>query len=217
MLVLKRKPFEEIWEYIEGHEKILILGCDSCIYSSSINGKEIVKALIEEIRDKLKGSEKSIEIVEMVVPRQCEIEYLKFINDIRKKISAIITLGCGIGLNLIADLYPGIEVYPGMNTMFYGAKLREGWYVEKCRACGDCIAGYTAGLCPITRCPKSMLNGPCGGSKDGVCEVKKDMPCVWYQIIKRLKNKGRLEKLMKILAPMDWRLAGGEGPREWRG
>jgi len=216
MIVIKRKPLEEILSYIEGHDKILVLGCQECPYSCATAGGDAVKRLAEEIKNKMRDLGKSIEILEKTLIRQCELQYVRSINEFRKKVKAIVTLGCGVGVNLIADLYPEIEVYPGVNTLFLGAELREGICIEKCRACGDCIVGYTAGLCPITRCPKNMLNGPCGGSKNGVCEVRRGLPCVWYQIIRRLKKRGKLEKLMEIWEAKDWRSLYGEGIRELR-
>jgi len=216
MIVIKRKPLEEVLSYIEGHDKILVLGCQECPYGCATDGEEVVKRLSEEIKNKMKDLGKSIEILEKTLIRLCELRYVKSINDLIKDVKAIVTLSCGVGVNLIADIYPEIEVYPGMNTLFLGAELREGIFIEKCRACGDCIVGYTAGLCPITRCPKNMLNGPCGGSKNGVCEVRKGLPCVWYQIIKRLKKRGKLEKLMEIWEAKDWRSLYGEGIRELR-
>ena len=216
MIVIKRKPLEEILGYIEGHDKILVLGCQECPYGCATAGGDAVKRLAEEIKNKMRDLGKSIEILEKTLIRLCELRYVKGINDLIKEVKAVVTLSCGVGVNLIADIYSEIEVYPGMNTLFLGAELREGIYIEKCRACGDCIVGYTAGLCPITRCPKNMLNGPCGGSKNGVCEVRKGLPCVWYQIIKRLKKRGKLEKLMEIWEAKDWRSLYGEGVRELR-
>ncbi|MCD6489736.1 MAG: methylenetetrahydrofolate reductase C-terminal domain-containing protein [Thermodesulfobacterium sp.] len=216
MIVVKRKPLEEILSYIEGHDKILLLGCQECPYGCATAGEDEVKKLVEEIKNKMKNLGKFIEISEKTLIRLCELQYVKGINDFKNEFEAVVTLSCGVGINLIADVYPEIEVYPGVNTLFMGAKLRKGIYVEKCRACGDCIVGYTAGLCPITRCPKNMLNGPCGGSKNGVCEVRKGLPCVWDQIIRRLKKRGKLEKLMEIWEAKDWRSFYGEGIRELR-
>jgi len=216
MIVIKRKPLEEILGYIEGHDKILVLGCQECPYGCATAGGDVVKRFAEEIKNKMRDLGESIEILEKTLIRLCELRYVKGINDLIKEVKAVVTLSCGVGVNLIADIYSEIEVYPGMNTLFLGAELREGICIEKCRACGDCIVGYTAGLCPITRCPKNMLNGPCGGSKNGVCEVRKGLPCVWYQIIKRLKKRGKLEKLMEIWEAKDWRSLYGEGIRELR-
>ena len=216
MIVIERKPLEEILGYIEGHDKILVLGCQECPYGCATSGGDAVKRLAEEIKNKMRDLGESIEILEKTLIRLCELRYVKGINDLIKEVKAVVTLSCGVGVNLIADIYSEIEVYPGMNTLFLGAELREGICIEKCRACGDCIVGYTAGLCPITRCPKNMLNGPCGGSKNGVCEVRKGLPCVWYQIIKRLKKRGKLEKLMEIWEAKDWRSLYGEGIRELR-
>lgn len=216
MIITKLKPLEEILQYIEGYDKILVLGCSECAYGCSTGVESEVKKFAEEIKKERREIGKPIEVLEKTLLRQCEPEYIKSVEEFRDKIDAIISLACGVGVSLIADFYPKMEVYPGVNTLFLGAKIKEGYWVEKCRACGDCIIGYTAGLCPITRCPKNMLNGPCGGAKNGICEVRKNLPCVWQQIIRRLKNRGKLESLMKIWEAKDWRPAGGEGVRELR-
>lgn len=216
MIIAKLKPLEEILQYIQNYDKVLVLGCKECAYGCSTGIEKEVKRVAERIkreREKIGGS---IHVFKKTLIRQCEPEYIKLIEEFKDEVNAIISLGCGVGVNLIADLYPRIEVYPGVNTLFLGAKIKEGYWVEKCRACGDCIIGYTAGLCPITRCPKNLLNGPCGGAKNGICEVRKNLPCVWQQIIRRLKNRGKLENLMEIWEAMDWRPAGGEGVRELR-
>lgn len=205
MIIVKRKPLEEILEYIKDYKKILIIGCKECAYGCEESGEEELRNLSKEIKKERERLGESIEILERVLVRQCSPEYLKPIEEDLEKVEAILTLGCGVAVNLIADLYPKIEVYPGVNTLFCGAKIREGYWVEKCKACGECIVGYTAGLCPITRCPKNMLNGPCGGAKNGICEVRKDLACVWIQIIRRLKNRNKLENLTKIWEAKDWR------------
>ncbi|PMP65193.1 MAG: hypothetical protein C0190_07010 [Thermodesulfobacterium geofontis] len=216
MIITKLKPLEEILQYIESHDKILVLGCSECTHKSATDVEKEVKKVVEEIKREREKTGKFVEVLEKTLPKQCEPQYIKLLEEIKDKVDAIISLACGVGVNLIADFYPKMEVYPGVNTLFLGAKIKEGYWVEKCRACGDCIIGYTAGLCPITRCPKNMLNGPCGGAKNGICEVRKNLPCVWQQIIRRLKNRGKLERLMKIWEAKDWRSAGGEGVRELR-
>uniref|UniRef100_A0A7V4JQU8 Methylene-tetrahydrofolate reductase C-terminal-like domain-containing protein n=1 Tax=Thermodesulfobacterium geofontis TaxID=1295609 RepID=A0A7V4JQU8_9BACT len=214
MIITKIKPLDEILQYIENYDKILVLGCSECNYGCSTGVEEKVKEFAEKIKRERKKLGEPIKILEKILTKQCNPSALKPVEEFQGKVSAIISLGCGVGANLIADLYPKMEVYPGVNTLFLGAKIKEGYWVEKCRACGDCIIGYTAGLCPITRCPKNLLNGPCGGVKNGICEVRKNLLCIWYKIVMRLKNRGKLEKLMEIWEAKDWRLAGGEGVRE---
>jgi hypothetical protein len=109
-------------------------------------------------------------------------------------------------------------VLPGLNTMFIGESSGTGLWQERCQGCGNCMLGATGGLCPVTRCAKGLLNGPCGGSQGGLCEVsatlKCDVPCVWALIYDRLKELGELERLTAYCGPKDWRPAGGSGPRQ---
>ncbi len=213
MIIAERKPLKEILSYIEPYKKVLVLGCRGCVAICSAGGDREVAIVAEALRFARKRQGKEIEVKEATFIRQCDPEYLEPLKELGKEVEAIVSLACGVGVNLIADLYPEIRVYPGVNTTFYGANVALGEWVEKCRGCGDCIIDKTAGLCPIARCAKSLLNGPCGGSQNGRCEVRKDMPCIWHEIIERLKARGELERLMEIWGPKDWRSAGGDGLR----
>ncbi len=215
MIIAERKPLEEILESVRGYKKILVLGCRGCVTVCSVGGEKEVSRLAEEIKLVREKEGKTIEIFEKTLVRQCEPKYLEPLKEFKNEVEAVVSLGCGVGVNLIADLYPEIRIYPGVNTTFYGAKVEKGHWIEKCRGCGDCIIGKTAGLCPIARCAKNLLNGPCGGSQNGKCEVNPDIPCVWHQIIDRLERRGELEKLVEIWGPKDWRSSGGGGVREF--
>jgi len=213
MIIAERRPIPEILENIAGYDKVLILGCRGCVAICSAGGDREVAILAEAIRLAREKQGRPIEVLEETLIRQCDPEYLEPLKELLPKVQAIVSLACGVGVNLIADLYPSARVYPGVDTSFYGANVELGKWVEKCRGCGDCIIDKTAGLCPIARCAKNLLNGPCGGSQGGRCEVRKDMPCVWHMIIERLKERGELEKLLEIVPPKDWRPAGGDGLR----
>jgi ferredoxin len=213
MIIAERKPLPEILKNIEPYKKILVLGCKGCVAICSAGGEREVSIVAEAIRFAREREGKPIEVLEACAIRQCDPEYLEFVGELGKEVEAIVSLACGVGVNFLADLYPEFRIYPGVNTSFYGANVELGVWVEKCRGCGDCIIDRTAGLCPIARCAKSLLNGPCGGSQNGRCEVRKDMPCVWHQIIERLKARGELDRLIEIWEPKDWRSAGGDGVR----
>jgi ferredoxin len=213
MIIAERRPIPEILENIAGYNKVLILGCRGCVAVCSAGGDREVAILSEAIRLAREKQGRPIEVLEATFIRQCDPEYLEPLKELLPKVQAVVSLACGVGVNLIADLYPSARVYPGVDTSFYGANVELGKWVEKCRGCGDCIVDKTAGLCPIARCAKNLLNGPCGGSQGGRCEVRKDMPCVWHMIIERLKERGELERLLEIIPPKDWRPAGGDGLR----
>jgi len=139
MIITKIKPLDEILQYIENYDKILVLGCSECNYGCSTGVEEKVKEFAEKIKRERKKLGEPIKILEKILTKQCDPSALKPVEEFQGKVSAIISLGCGVGANLIADLYPKMEVYPGVNTLFLGAKIKEGYWVEKCRACGDCI------------------------------------------------------------------------------
>jgi ferredoxin len=213
MIIAERRPFPEILENIASYSRVLVLGCRGCVAVCSAGGDREVAILAEAIRLAREREGKPIEVIERTFIRQCDPEYLEPLGELLPQVEAIVSLACGVGVNLIADLYPSARVYPGVDTSFYGANVALGKWVEKCRGCGDCIIDKTAGLCPIARCAKNLLNGPCGGSQGGRCEVRKDMPCVWHMIIERLKERGELERLLEITPPKDWRPSGGDGLR----
>ncbi|MFN3921316.1 MAG: methylenetetrahydrofolate reductase C-terminal domain-containing protein [Caldimicrobium sp.] len=213
MIIAERRPIPEILENISPFERILVLGCRGCVAICSTGGDREVAILAEALRLARQRQGKPIEVLERIFIRQCDPEYLEPLKDLAKEVEAVVSLACGVGVNLIADLYPELRVYPGVDTSFYGANPALGEWVEKCRGCGDCIIDRTAGLCPIARCAKNLLNGPCGGSQKGKCEVRKDMPCIWHEIVERLKARGEMEKLLEIWRPKDWRPAGGDGLR----
>jgi len=213
MIIAERRPFPEILENIAPYSRVLVLGCRGCVAVCSAGGDREVAILAEAIRLAREREGKPIEVIERTFIRQCDPEYLEPLRELLPQVEAIVSLACGVGVNLIADLYPSARVYPGVDTSFYGANVALGEWVEKCRGCGDCLIDKTAGLCPIARCAKNLLNGPCGGSRGGRCEVRRDMPCVWQMIIERLKERGELDKLLEITPPKDWRSAGGDGLR----
>jgi len=213
MIIAERRPFPEILENIAPYSRVLVLGCRGCVAVCSAGGDREVAILAEAIRLAREREGKPIEVIERTFIRQCDPEYLELLRELVPQVEAIVSLACGVGVNLIADLYPSARVYPGVDTSFYGANVVLGKWIEKCRGCGDCLIDKTAGLCPIARCAKNLLNGPCGGSQGGRCEVRKDMPCVWHMIIERLKERGELERLLEITPPKDWRPAGGDGLR----
>ena len=161
---------------------------------------------------KLDGDPK--DVTDVTVQRQCEWEYLDTIAEQVNEADLILSLGCGIGVQAIAEHFPKAWVVPGLNTSFLGLPVEQGVWVERCAACGDCILGLTAGICPIARCSKSLLNGPCGGSQDGHCEVNEDIPCAWQLIYDRLKSLDKLELLSEIRPPKNWRTSRDGGPRK---
>ena len=212
MIVAERKPLEEIEESLEGCKKILIAGCGTCVTVCMAGGEKEVGILASmlRMRSKLKGKE--LEIVEATVQRQCDREYVQDLDRLAEGCDAILSMGCGVGVNYTTEVLGSVRVLPALNTRFYGANIDEGIWSERCAGCGECIVAATEGICPIARCSKSILNGPCGGSQDGKCEVDPEVDCVWQLIYERMERLGRLDKLEEIMPPKDWSRGRDGGP-----
>jgi ferredoxin len=208
MIIAKQKPLPEIKEMIAGYEKILVLGCGTCVAICFAGGEREVGVLASSLRmaEKISGKEKVI--TEHTVDRQCEWEFLDEISDRVKEVDAVLSLGCGVGVQALAERFPDSLFLPGLNTLFLGMPIEEGVWGERCSGCGDCILDKTDGICPVTRCAKGLLNGPCGGYRNGKCEVDPARDCAWIQIYERLKKKGQLDKLKALEPPKDYSKMG---------
>lgn len=214
MIVAERKPFDEIKEMLTGYHRVLILGCGTCTTVCFAGGEKQVGILASELRMARKLDGDPIEIVERTVQRQCEYEYNEEVADEVREAEVILSLACGIGVQTMNEQFPEKITLPGLNTKFLGQPTEQGAWSERCLACGDCILGKTAGICPITRCSKSLLNGPCGGSQNGKCEIDPEIDCAWQLIYDRLKALGQLELMAEITPPKDWSTSHHGGPRK---
>lgn len=214
MIVADKKPIEEIIEEIKDYKKILILGCNECVTVCEAGGKKEVEILASSLRTYFLARGKEMQIDEKTLERQCDHEYLEEIRDVIDNYDAVLSLACGVGVQFVAEDYPSTPVYPGVNTCFLGATEKRGFWTERCQACGMCVLAKTGGICPVSRCAKRILNGPCGGSTKGKCEINKDLDCAWQLIIDRLVALGRMDDY-EILAPIkDWSKDRAGGPRK---
>lgn len=214
MVIGERKPFEEILKTLVGHKKILVLGCGGCVTVCLTGGEEEVRVLSSQLRMARDKEGDPIEIIEKTVERQCDPEYIEQVQDLVPQVEAVLSLACGAGVQFMAERYATTPLYPALNTSFVGGSLRAGYYVERCQTCGECKLAYTAGICPIARCSKSLLNGPCGGSTKGKCEIDPEVDCAWQLILERLKNLGQMDRYEQILEVNDWRTNRDGGPRK---
>lgn len=204
MIVAERKPFEEIKNSLAGFEKILIVGCGTCVSVCMAGGEKEVGVLASQLRMAFKIDGKEVTIGEATVQRQCDREYIDPLKEQAQKYDAVLSMGCGAGIQFISELLEKKPVLPALNTLFIGVTEDVGRWSARCRACGDCILGLTGGICPVTRCSKQLLNGPCGGSQGGKCEVSPDIPCAWQLIIDRLDRLGLLQTLEVVRPPKNW-------------
>lgn len=214
MIVAERKPFEEVVEYIKNKQKILIIGCNECVTVCEAGGEKEVGVLASTLRMYFLNQGNEIKIDEKTLERQCDHEYLEEIRDIVDQYDAIVSMACGVGVQFTAEKYQNIPVYPGVNTCFLGVTEQRGLWTERCQACGQCILAETAGICPISRCAKRLMNGPCGGSTNGKCEINPELDCAWQLIIDRLNNLGKLNEYEKIIPLKDWSTDRAGGPRK---
>lgn len=214
MIVAEQKKLDELKNLIGNAEKVLVLGCGTCVtvcFAGGAREASIVSASLR-MASKLDGNDKDIH--DMTIQRQCEWEYLDQVADQVKQADVVLSLGCGVGVQAIAEHFPQTWVVPGLNTSFMGIPVEQGVWAERCAACGDCILGLTGGICPIARCSKSLLNGPCGGSEGGHCEIDPEVQCAWQMIYDRLKSMDRLHILNEIQPPKNWRTSRDGGPRK---
>ena len=214
MIVAERKPFDEIIGFIKDCKKILLVGCNECVTVCSAGGKKEVAILASALKMAFLKEGRELEVKEVTLERQCDQEYLEEIRDIIDQYDAVVSMACGVGVQFMAEKYQTMPVYPALNTLFMGVTEEMGVWSERCQGCGQCVLGQTAGICPITRCAKRLLNGPCGGSTQGHCEINKDIPCAWQLIIDRLKALGRLDDYDELMAIKDWSTERSGGPRK---
>jgi len=213
LIVAEQKPIEEIISSIEGFKNIVIAACGTCVTVCMAGGeKEALKlASVLEVQRRENGSEMPVKVV--TPKRQCDMEFLDDAADEFEGADAIISMGCGAGVQFLAERFRSKPVLPGVNTKFIGVAREIGVWTEMCQGCGDCILERTGGVCPVARCSKSNFNGPCGGSSNGKCEVDPGTDCGWQLIYDRLKELGRLYRMYDIMEPKDWRSSRDGGPR----
>jgi ferredoxin len=214
MIVAEKKPIEEIIEEIKGYKKILIAGCNECVTVCEAGGKKEVAVLASALRMYFMNEGKEVQIDEVTLERQCDHEYLEELRKNMDQYDAVVSLACGVGVQFMAEKYFSTPVYPGVNTCFLGAAEERGVWGERCQACGQCILGKTAGICPVSRCAKRVLNGPCGGSTKGKCELSKELDCAWQLIVDRLRELDRLDDYEQLAPIKDWSKERAGGPRK---
>lgn len=214
MIVGEQKPLVEIKSNISPFPTVLILGCGTCVKTCFAGGEDEVATLASALRLAFKKDGKTIAIEEQTVERQCEDEFVKEAAPKIAHVDAVLSLACGAGVQMVANRYPKTPVLAGVNTTFIGILEKQGLFTEKCLGCGNCVLSEYNAICPVSRCAKKLLNGPCGGSQNGKCEVNRETDCAWQLIIDRAKALGTLDKLATYVPPKDWRTSYAGGPRK---
>jgi ferredoxin len=215
MIVADRKNVREICDMIERHDRVLLVGCGTCVTVCLAGGEREVGILGSAVRMALRlDGRRDVTVDECTIERQCENAFIDLLAPRVAEYDAVCSFGCGAGVQALAERFPNTPVYPGLNTQFIGILESQGVWTEKCLGCGRCRLGEFAGICPITRCAKRLLNGPCGGSREGRCEVNPDLDCAWQLIHDRAKRLGVLEQFESIAPPHDWSTGIDGGPRK---
>ena len=172
--------------------------------------------LASALRIARKKEGRELEIDEITLERQCDPEYIDQLEEplASNKYDAVLSMACSVGPQYIAKRYDDVLVYPCLNTTFIGGSLEHGVWAEFCQACGSCAIHNFGSLCPIARCAKSLMNGPCGGSSGGKCEISPETDCVWHLIYERMSRLGQLDKMGKVVMFKDWTTSRDGGPRK---
>jgi len=210
--ITEQKPIEEIVESLGKAMKVYLVGCGTCATICHTGGKSEVL----DMKEKLEADGRKV-TGWMVVPTACD-DLTKYALEEQaeevNKADAILAMTCAFGVQTMA-MFADKPVYPALNTLFIGKEEAPGQFIEVCMQCGDCVLAKTAGICPLVRCAKSLLNGPCGGSVEGKCEVSPDIPCAWQLIYDRLEALGQLDVLEEIMPLRDWSTSREGGPRRF--
>lgn len=202
MIISQKKSVEDILKFLENGKNVVLTGCSECATVCKVGGEEE----LQEMKEFLEGEGKDV-LGAIVLSPACNFlntkKDLKKLKDELGKADAILSLSCGDGTQTIAKVAK-VPVYPGTDTMFIGEIERIGQFEEACKACGECELGWTASICPITKCAKGLINGPCGGAKNKKCEVSSDNDCAWLLIYEKLKETGQLANMMELREPKDF-------------
>ena len=214
MIVVKQKSLDWVLERLEGCRRVVVLGCGTCSTLCFAGGEREVEEICCSMQLALRGKEAEIEFEGRTCKRLCDWEFVEPMAESLKEADAVVSLGCGAGSNLLADKLEGVHVLPGVDTLFLATNETPDSWKETCASCGTCVIDRTFGICPVARCAKTLLNGPCGGSQEGKCEVNPDTECAWARIIARGTALGRLDELEEVVPPKDWSTGRHGGQRK---
>jgi ferredoxin len=204
MIITKKREFKKLMENVREYNKFFLLGCSECATLCGTGGDPELK----DMKEALEAEGKEV-TGSFVAKTGCQVlgtkVELKDHKDAVQNADAIIVMSCGAGTQTAVDLYQDKPVYPANDSMFLGNMTRYQMFDERCTLCGECILDKTGGICPLTNCPKGLLNGPCGGCKDGKCEVSPDINCAWVRIYDRMNRIDKLQEFCEtILEAKDW-------------
>lgn len=204
MIITQKRDQKQLLETIKDYNSFFLIGCSECASLCGTGGEpelKDMKELLESEGKKVTGT--------FVAKTGCQVlgtkvELKKNFKDEVNDAECILVMSCGAGTQSAVDLYKNKPVYPTNDSLFLGNMTRLQMFDERCSLCGECILDKTGGICPVTTCPKGLLNGPCGGTNEGKCEVSSDIECAWTRIYNRLKEINRLDDMKKMTEPKNW-------------
>jgi len=202
--ITKQKPIEEVQQLLDKLDRVFVIGCGTCATMTRTGGVEQV----QEMKERLQESGKLVTGT-IVIPTACDEmteAALKDNDGPLQSANCVLVMSCALGVHRVS-LYIGKPVIPALDTLFIGMEDSPGDFHEVCAQCGQCVIGMTAGICPLTACHKGLLNGPCGGTNDGKCEVDINKDCAWTLIYNRLKEQGRLDLMKQYQPPKDFHVS----------
>lgn len=213
MIIAEKKPLAEIAAITAPYERVCVLGCNTCVAVCMAGGAKEAEETAALLRIHRRKEKQAGPVETFTIERQCEFEYIDQVLERLKGYDLILSLACGVGVQTMVEHVPHLRVAPGLNTTSMGYPTAQGVWEERCLGCGDCVLHLTMGICPVTRCAKSILNGPCGGSAEGKCELGEETDCAWHLIHERLSAFARLGDLAVIQPPKNWASSHHGGPR----
>jgi hypothetical protein len=196
--ITQTKPEEEIDQLLKGFGRVFIIGCGTCVTLTRTGGAPEVQAMQQKLAEKGKLVTGST-----VVPVACDNlsgEVLTEFGPLIDQADTLLIMTCAFGVQTIARQLKKMVV-PALDTLFIGKETSLGEFNEICTQCGTCIIGETGGICPVTNCHKGLVNGPCGGTNYGKCEIDVNKDCAWTLIYNRLKDLNRLDAMRKYQKP----------------
>ncbi|MBT4888169.1 MAG: hypothetical protein HON65_01265 [Rhodospirillales bacterium] len=214
MIVAEQKSLDEIKTMLKGCKKVLAVGCGTCVTVCFAGGKQEVGILSASIRMSTDLDGEAITVDETMVQRQCEEEYNAPLEADLEQYDAVLSLGCGVGVQSLAQQFPDKRIMPALNTKFMGYPSEHGVWEERCQGCGNCVLHITGGICPVSRCSKQLFNGPCGGSQSGICEIDNETECAWQTIVESQVKLGLFDEMMEVQPAKDWSSARDGGHRK---
>jgi ferredoxin len=196
--ITRQKSEEEIDRLLDGLGRVFILGCGTCVTLTRTGGEPEVRAMKERL-----SAQGRLVTGELVLPVACDNLTGEAMREYGQRIDqadVLLIMTCAFGVQTIARQLRKMVV-PALDTLFIGKENGIGQFDEICTQCGTCILGETGGICPVTSCHKGLVNGPCGGTNNGKCEIDPEKDCAWTLIYNRLKELGRLDSMRTLQKP----------------